>query len=369
MRRSSSVVAAAALLLFASVAFGAAGGRSAAGQARLILPAGSFVQAWSAESDNRRPFTGQLQLAGRPVAGAVIEVDGVRSDPTGPTGEFSAAVDSTLPQRHLVSVSDVANATIGGQKLTAEQRTALLKVHGVLDVAYPIGHLKVTKTSAGLAISGTVVQADRQPAPTVRIFSYRLTGRVTDAHGRPVAGAVVSTRTEDRDYWTVSEPSDADGRYVSLFTASDESTRDPVPFAVRVAVGDRLYGYLPDEEVYFKRLQSAVMDLRLPPPGFASALPAPVTQHGAVYQGTIVGTSRDGRTLRPVKVSWPDARGRFTIVVPAALAGTTVTLFEAQRPFFSHFPATPGNAFDLASWPAALDPTWPDGVVRVSLPR
>lgn len=368
MRSPARVAAAAAVLLVAAAGARAAHGQSPAGQAQLILPKGSFVQAWSADSDNRRQFTGQVQLAGKPVAGAIVAVDGVRSDPTGPTGTFGGAVESTAPRRHLLAVADVSGATVGGRKLTAEQRSALLAARGALDVAYPISDLKVTRTPAGIAISGTVTQAAREPVPTVRIFSYRLTGRITDAQNRPVAGAVVSTRTQDRDYWTVSEPSDRDGRYVSLFTASDDSTRDPVPFAVRIAVGDRLYGYLPDEEVSFKRLQSAVMDLRLPPPGFATELPAPVTQPGAVYQGVMVGTSRDGRPVRPLTVSWPDAKGRFTIVLPAALAGSTVTVFEAQRPVFSHFPAEPGKAFDLASWPAALDPTWPDGVVPIHLP-
>jgi hypothetical protein len=364
VRRAAPAVAAAALLLAAAqAALGAAGPGAV-----LVLPAGSYVQSWSAQSDNRRPVAGQLRLAGKPVAGAVVRVDGVRSAPTGPDGGFAGAVDSTTPQRHLVSVADVSGATVAGQKLTSEQASALLGAKGAFDVSYRVSGLKVAKTSAGIAISGTVAQADKQPVPTVRIYSYRLTGRITDSNGRPVKGAIVSTRTEDRDYWTVSEPSDAQGRYVSLFTASDESTRDPVPFAVRVAVGDIVYGFLPDETVYFKRTQSAIMNLRLPPPGFATPLPASVTQRGAVYQGVLGGTSRHGRPVRPVSVTGPDAKGRFTIVLPAALAGSTVTLFEALHPVFSHVPAVPGGAYDLSGWPAALDPGWPDGVATVRLP-
>lgn len=369
MRYLLLVGVAAVLLLGTAPATPAAAGNVATGQAEIVLPTQSFVEAWSAQSENRRPFTGLLRLAGRPVVGAIVQVDGVRSGPTSPAGEFVGAVDSTLPQRHLVSVADVSAATVDGQPLTSGQRSALVAARGALNVAYSISGLKVARTPAGIRISGTVAQADQRPVPAVRIFSYRLTGRVTDANGRPVAGAIVSARTEDRGYWTVSEPTDADGRYVSLFTASDESSRDPVPFAIRIAVGDRLFGYLPDEEVYFKRLQSAVLDVRLPPPGFATALPAPVTQRGAVYQGIVVAASRDGRPVRPLQVSWPDARGRFAILLPAALAGSTVTLFEALRPVFSHFPAVPGGAFDLASWPAALDPTWPDAVARIALPR
>ncbi len=46
------------------------------------------------------------------------------------------------------------------------------------------------------------------------LFTYRLSGRITGADGRPVAGATVVTRTVDReDFWTFSEPSDANGNY------------------------------------------------------------------------------------------------------------------------------------------------------------
>ena len=223
------------------------------------------------------------------------------------------------------------------------------------------------RTAAGIAISGRVVRSDGVPAPTVRIFSYRLSGRITDASGEPVVGAIVSTRTQDRDYWTVSEPTDADGRYVSLFTASDEADSDPVPFSVRVAVGNNLYEFLPDENVYFRRLQSAVMNLRLPPPGFAMALPVPESHPGAVFQG-VVAPAEAGRPVRPVRATWPDAQGRFQLVLPASLSGSTVSLFEAQRPVFSSFRATAGGPIDLGSWPAALDATWPDGVVSLRLP-
>ena len=42
------------------------------------------------------------------------------------------------------------------------------------------------------------------------------------------SGAVVVARTNDRDFWTFSAPSDANGHYTSLFHASDELDTDPV---------------------------------------------------------------------------------------------------------------------------------------------
>ena len=73
------------------------------------------------------------------------------------------------------------------------------------------------------------------------LLSYRLSGRVTDASGNPIRGATVVTRTNDRDFWTFSEPSDANGRYNGFFPASDKSGNDPVEFAVQIAYGRTSY--------------------------------------------------------------------------------------------------------------------------------
>ena len=68
--------------------------------------------------------------------------------------------------------------------------------------------------------------------PVVR-YTYQLSGTITDANGKPVAGATLVTRTQDRDFWTFSLPSDANGHYTSFFAASDEMGADPVPLPSR----------------------------------------------------------------------------------------------------------------------------------------
>src|SRR5581483_7596637 len=100
--------------------------------------------------------------------------------------------------------------------------------------------------------------------PPVVLYTYQLSGTVVDASGKPVQGAIVVTRTADRDFWTFSSPTDADGHYSSFFSASDESGADPVPLAVQVAVGQVSYGGAQGTTFNFKRVRSATMDLRLP---------------------------------------------------------------------------------------------------------
>jgi hypothetical protein len=180
-------------------------------------------------------------------------------------------------------------------------------------------------------------------------------------------GARVSTRTVDRDYWTVSAATKADGSFESLFTASGAQGGNPVPMTVRVAVGDLLYSYLPREFVAFQRLQSASVEIRLPPRGYPMALPVPRSYPGAIYEGVVVGASVGGAVVRPVRVTWPDASGRFTLVLPRRFAGRTVSLWEDKLQLFSRVVPRAGGSVDLRDWPAQLPPDAPRDVARARL--
>ena len=131
---------------------------------------------------------------------------------------------------------------------------------------------------------------------------------MTDATGKPVQGAIVVTRTADRDFWTFSSPSDAQGHYSSFFSAADEQGADPVPLAVQVAVGPLSYGGATGTNFNFKRLSSSTLDVQLGKTT-AAALPAstPSSYAGAVYEGLVVGVNIGGHVIKPVSERWPDA--------------------------------------------------------------
>ncbi len=257
---------------------------------------------------------------------------------------------------------------IGGSPPAAAAQTALSAGQAALTVAYPIRTLTLGKDGAGNpTVSGRITYADGTPPPTVSRYTYQLTGTVTDSSGHPVADARVSTRTVDRDYWTVSSPTDAAGRYSSLFTASDEGGGNPVLFTVRVSKGDLVYEFLSEEFVSFERLKSAQMDVRLPPNGYPMALPLSRSYPGAIYEGIVVGASAGGKPIRPLRATWPDATGHFTMTLPGSLAGKPVTLWEADLDLFSVTPATPGGAVELRSYPAVLPANAPRDLARVRL--
>jgi len=151
-------------------------------------------------------------------------------------GRFTYPVDSTLARRHPVYVVDTSRARLGGRALTTAQQRALRGATSGISVGYRVNGVSVvTRPNGTVVVRGRVARADGVPAPPVVLLSYRLAGKITDAAGNPVRGATVVTRTNDRDFWTFSEPSDASGRYTGFFPASDKTASDPVEFAVQVA--------------------------------------------------------------------------------------------------------------------------------------
>lgn len=358
------------LLVLPAVAGSAAAGRNAEQRVAIVAPPTYAVKAWNANSDNLVRSQGTIEIGGAPVSGVRVRVDQYAvANPTDARGHFTYLVDETLLGRHVVAITDVANARVGGQPLTKTQQSELLAERAAINVAYAVRDLKVAHDAAGHpVVSGRLANGADGPPPAVGLLTYQLSGTVTDADGKPVEGAQVSTRTQDRDYWTVSTDTDSKGHYTSLFTASDETSNDPVPFTVRVSKGNLVYQFLSQEFVYFKRLESARLDIRLPPRNFAMALPRPTSYLGAVYTGVAVGvTAAGGDVVKPVAVTWPDKTGHFQITLPQRLAGKTVSIWEGKLNLFSRSEAKPGGAIDLLSWPSTLPREAPRNLLAIQL--
>ncbi len=236
-------------------------------------------------------------------------------------------------------------------------------------VYYPLTGLHASVLKNGnVLVQGRAASVEGAPPPLVSLYTYRLTGVITDSTGKPVQGAVVVTRTQDRDFWTYSTTSDAQGRYTSFFAASDESGANPVTLSVQVAVGDSIYGLPTGVNVNFTALKSATMNAQLPASGTGLPAPTSTSYVGAVYEGLLVGVSGAKGVVKPVSAHWPDAHGNFSLVLPASMRGKTVRFWENYRQLFQTFPATPGGLVDLTNWPSALLPRVPQGFQTLTLP-
>jgi len=342
---------------------------AAQGKARLLTPVALVVRPWTANSSNVQSVQGRVTLDGQPVAGARVTVDGYAVPrPTAGDGTFHYDLDYTVPGRHEAWVTGAAAATVNGRQLTAGQRAALLSATGGFRVGYAVTRLSVHPQKNGtVVVTGRVTNSTGQAPPPVRLLTYQLSGTITDADGKPVPGAVVITRTQDRDFWTHSSASDANGHYTSFYSAADESSADPVPLSVGVASGGISYGGTIGVNALFKRLKSAILNIKLGP-GTSLTLSMPSAYDGAVYSGLVVGVTANGRVVKPVAERWPGKDGSFSMTLPASVRGKTIGFWENQRQFFSRFAAKPGGAVDLASWPAGLGGAVPGGLALLRIP-
>ena len=347
----------------------AAACRTTGSGAHISVARAFVVSRWRLERTNEYDATGCLTLDGKAVSGARIKVGNyVLPAPTDEEGRFRYPADATLPHRKAVRVADASAAKIDGSAASAAQRTELRGAQGFVVVRFRLNDLEATREQDGIRITGRATFADGTPPPRVVLYAYQLAGRVVDAQGRGVKDAIVSTRSLDREFWSLSPPSRADGSYESFFYPSASEEGEEVGFIVRIARGNETWEMNEGDVVFFRKLQSSRMEVRLPARGHALQPPTPQVEPGAIYEGLLVGVEVDGRSIKPLSARWVDAQGRFELVLPASLAGKTVRFWESELYSFSRTPARPGAPVDLAHWPRSIPSDAPRDLERLTLP-
>ncbi len=341
---------------------------------RVTAPNGLVVRPWDPDSSNTQTVQGHVLLSGKPVVGAIVGIGGwVSPSPTDKTGAFSYPVDITMATRHVATVVDVSRAALDGKRLSAAQRDSVLGKSGGISVGYRIDKISSSVEGGNVVLTGQLSDSvGKAPSPVI-LYSYELRGKITDANGQPVKGAVVTTRTGDRQYWTQSRPSGANGSYASFLVAADEDGNDPVPMQVGVAVGDTAYAEPFADLIDFARLRSATLDIQLPAAAGGTLVKSslnPQTVPGAIYTGLLVGVvGGKGGVIRPLSATWPDGAGRFRLVLPGSARGQIVHFWEAERQFFTTSTPKPGGAVNLSVYPKSLPSDAPQAVATYRLPR
>jgi hypothetical protein len=339
---------------------------------RIATPQGLTIKAWDPNSSNTQSIQAKVVLAGKPVAGVAVSVNGWVAPVTDKNGMFTYPIDNTMPDRRVAKVVSVKGATIDGKPLTAAQAGAVLAAKGGISMGYALTDLAAKPGSNGtVVVTGRLTFGQNQAPIPVGLYSYLLKGRVTYADGRPAAGAVVTTRTNDHKFWTYSTPAGPDGRYAAFLVAADQEGSDPVPMTVGVAVGQDAYAEPLNDFINFAELKSASLDIQLPAAAGAPLPKAslnPQTIPGAIYEGLLVGVYGHGRAIAPVSATWPDANGRFQLVLPKSARGLVVRFWEADRQWFTTSTPKPGGPVDLSVYPKAIPTEAPQGIATLKLP-
>jgi alcohol dehydrogenase (cytochrome c) len=343
---------------------------TALGEAKITTQPPVAVRPWNANSSNVQNMFGRVRIGGNPVVGATLRVDGYGLPvATGPLGGFSYPADISIARRHVVKVVGLGRAKVKGRALTAGEKAALLGTEAGFNTGYRISGVRVSKQEGGtFLVTGRVTDSAGNRPLSIGLYTYQLTGTITDVDGKPVQGAVVVARTNDRDFWTFSSPSDANGHYTSFFHASDESDADPVPLSIGVALGAISYGGNLGTSTTFARNKSAKLDIKLGR-GTAYTLGKPEAVGGAIYEGLVVGVTGPQGVVKPIAERWPDAKGNFSMLLPASTRGQTLRFWENQRQFFSTFAQVPGGKVDLRTWPEKLGASASRGISKLVVPR
>jgi hypothetical protein len=343
---------------------------TALGQAKITTQPQVNVRPWLANSSNVQNMFGRVLIGRFPVVGATLRVDGyVLPIATGPRGGFAYSADISIARRHVVKVVGLAHAKVKGRALTPAESSALLGTEAGFNTGYRIDRLHTKVQGNGtVLVTGRVTDSQGNRPLSIGLYTYQLTGTITDVDDKPVQGAVVVARTNDRDFWTFSSPSDSNGHYTSFFHASDESPADPVSLSIGVALGTTSYGGNLGTPANFARNKSAKLDIKLGR-GTAYTLGKPDAVGGALYEGLIVGVTGGGGVIRPVSERWPDAKGNFSMILPKSARGRTLRFWQNQRQFYSRSPQVPGGPVDLTSWPKSLGDAAPRGLAKLVVPR
>jgi alcohol dehydrogenase (cytochrome c) len=348
-------------------------GAGRAGSARIVTPAPVLIQAWDPDTSNTQDVQGHVMIAGKPVAGVKVSVGGWVAPATDKSGTFTYPADNTVPGRHVVRVASVTGATVEGRKLTAAEQSEVLAAKSGISVGYSISDVSTRSGPEGTVVLTGRLSFGKDQAPhPVQLYSYELTGTITDQSGNPVKGAIVTTRTFDHKFWTFSRPTGPTGKYTSFLVAADQAGDNPVPMTVAVSVGANAYTEPIVDSVNFAELQSSTLDIKLPAnPGttLTKSLLNPQPAPGAVYQGLLVGVvGGRGRAIKPLSARWPDASGRFVLVLPASARGVVASFWEAERQYSSTKVAKPGGNVDLSVYPGSLAANTPQALLTVKLP-
>lgn len=354
-RRAAGTTVAFAALLALSPLSAASAGSGAAPRAVLSTPPPFVITSWQGDASDVQNARGRLTLGGRPVGGAALSVAGYRLA-TDARGRFVYPLDRTVIGRYPIRVVDTTRARVQGRLLSGSERQVVGQARGAITAAYRIGELAIRRQQNGtVLVRGRLSFANGAPPPKVVLYGYRLYGHVRDARGRPIAGAIVGTSSQDGDGVTFSAPSGADGAYTSFYNPVGTE-----PVTLRVAVGDRTWELRSD--LHLRHFGSARLDIALPATGSSLARPVPVPTPGAIYEGTLIGTEIDGRPVRPLAARWPDANGGFQLVLPSSTRVHGLTFFEAQGYYLAPLGTSPGGPVPPSTWPTRLGSGVPEGL-------
>ncbi|GFN32257.1 carboxypeptidase-like regulatory domain-containing protein [Paenibacillus xylaniclasticus] len=298
-------------------------------QGTIELEQTSFAaKSWKSDGSHLTAVKGRLTLGERPVAHALLQVQPQgRTIVTEEDGSFKLLVDRSLVASRPLTVLSVHDAKIAGKPVEKEEADSIRSATSRINVYYPIEVIQVSPSDTDkskVKVHARLNVENDDKISFFKIDKYRIAGKVTDADGNPVKGAVVWIDRDSGEGFAKSTPTDRNGNYEMYYWPEEEETN------LTVIVGTRRYELPKGKVIHLPHHTSVDIRIRLPREGLVLDDRPPnlvcTTSKGVTYTGLLAGL--DVPTGTSYSVTIPDRQGRFVVTVSKDVWETRPLFYE-----------------------------------------
>jgi hypothetical protein len=317
------------------------------------------IMNWKIDNSHVEAVTGKMTVNKIPVAGAKIQISNKRTIETDKNGEFSFTVNRNVLGNNTIHVINVDNAKVMGKSLDKKTKGSLLALKKNLAVYYPIKIDQVTTNSKDrqlMDVYAHTILNEGEEYPSFTPDKYKIGGTIKDANGNPVAGATINLRRDGVEGFSMSKPSDQNGKFEMYYLPEDDEDH-----YFYVHYKDINYT-LPPKKVYqFPADISVNIDVTLPKDGsiIMDTPPTLVTETapGALYKGTLIGVNVDKSVNYTITI--PNKNGEFVLTLPNDEWKKNPSFFETTYNNFLSEGKKSGDLIDSSfiPQPKESDPT------------
>jgi hypothetical protein len=303
---------------------------------QLIIEQSTFsLKQWKSDGSHRSSVGGTLKQGNRPVANAVLHAGNSKRDiETGDDGSFQILLDQSLLGETNVHVISLDHATINGKPIPQDQADKGKAVSSALNVYYPIEIISTTISAQDpdkTEIKGRLIADKTASVAFFQEDKFKIAGKVKDADGKSVQGAIVWIDRDSGEGFAKSTPTDENGSFSMYYLPEEDEDTN-----LTVAYNSVRYTLPANKVFHFPGDTSLNIEITLPREGtIIEDKPPTLVSHtapGALYVGMMVGLDVEKDVNYTVTI--PDAKGNFSMTVPTKVWEGNPTFFETNMTKF-----------------------------------
>jgi hypothetical protein len=324
-------------------------------EAALKLAENNFAASgWKADNSHHKTVIGTLTVNGKAVVKAMLQISDKRKMETNEKGEFTLMVDTNMIEKAIIRVISLDEATIDGEKVDGKTKEELLTQKETLTVYHPISVDKVETNIENSSLVNVYVKAETgkdDQFPKFGVEKFSIAGSIKDSSGNAVEGATVNIRRDGVEGFSMSNPSDKEGKFALYYIPEDDENHI---FYVHLPSKDVTYTLPQGKTFLFPGDHGVNIDITLPKEGTIIDDKPPTlvttTAPGALFKGILIGVNVDENVAYSVSV--PKRDGTFMVTLPKTEWEKSPTFFETLYRGFHLEEIKPGDVLLSDNIPA-----------------